>query len=159
MDAAFRKCTRSTTGHMKRNPNIVGAPTYPTLTSDNRQILSTIWIETKPSAVIQSHRCQRFAHTAANCSHKCVSPIMDQAPVRVPLTKTWHLAARIPACLTMAALPLHCGFFIKREGGKPKDKTASTETIEAAGWFQPTTSLKRFVQTGRTFFCCAISSL
>lgn len=85
--------TRFLTGYMKRNPNNNAAPIYQiTLEhhSDDSNIskIATInnfcvrFEKMKPSSVIQCHRCQRFSHTAAGCSHnyRCVQCVHSHEP-------------------------------------------------------------------------------
>lgn len=93
VDAAFQKIIRFTIGFMRRNPNKVGAPIYQVVVAGNftEQSISAIstignfsvrFERMKPSTVIQCHRFQRFAHTAASCSHKyrCVQCVTEHGP-------------------------------------------------------------------------------
>lgn len=146
IDCAFQKIIRFTTGYMKRNPDNIGAPIYQIVVSsgvtDNGiSAIKTIgsfsvrFEKMKPSAVIQCHRCQRFAHTAANCSHKyrCVQCVTDHGPGQCSRIANKNIALGCINCKD-AGLPHdghtandypHCGFFKKRDANKANKVTTT----------------------------------
>lgn len=134
--------SRFITGHMKRNPEINVAPIYQVVVGHDTPIDSFAEIKNighygvrfelmKPSAVIQCHRCQRFAHTATLCGHRfrCVKCTTDHNPGECPRTTDERVPLGCINCAT-AGLPQdhsandlrNCGFYAKIEAAKTKTK-------------------------------------
>lgn len=146
--------TRFLTGFMKRNPNDNAAPIYQiTLDHDaddsNLLKIATInnfcvrFEKMKPSRVIQCHRCQRFSHTAASCSHKyrCVQCVHSHEPGSCPRLINKNLPLGCVNCAD-AELPHaghtandyhRCGFYAKINNqlaaGKDNKKTDARNTV------------------------------
>lgn len=152
--------TRFLTGYMKRNPENKATPIYQITLDHDANDSNLLKIATinnfcvkiekmKPSRIIQCHRCQRYSHTAAGCSHKyrCVQCIQAHEPGHCPRLVNKNLPLGCVNC-AVAELShaghtandfLHCAYF-----NKINKKTVTEENIKIAAALKtpshPTTS-------------------